>query len=86
MKLSGAKIKNCRAKEAYFIETDLSGSDLRKTDFEKAQFHETKLKKADLRGAKNYFIDLKNNQLAQARFSLPEVINLLEGLEIKVEA
>lgn len=84
MKLQKIKIIDCEAKEIEFIEADLSEADLSGTDFEKSIFSKTILTKANFQGAKNYFINIKNNVIKDAQFSLPEALNLLDTLEIKI--
>jgi len=79
------KIVKCESKEVDFTETDLSHGDLKGTDFEKSRFFKTNLTYADLRGAKNYYIDARVNTLKQTRFSLPEALSLLNGLDIILE-
>lgn len=85
LKLPKIKIVSCEAKEVDFIETDLSNADLSHTDFERSQFFKTNLTHADFQGAKNYLIDVKNNTLKKARFSLPEALALLNSLDIIIE-
>ena len=41
--------------------------------------------KADVREARECQIDIETNKLAGARFSFPEVINLLDNVGIKIE-
>ncbi len=79
------KIVKCGAKEVDFTETDLSQGDFQNTDFEKSRFFKTNLTGADFRGAKNYYIDARINTLKQTRFSLPEALSLLHGLDIIVD-
>jgi fluoroquinolone resistance protein len=85
LKIPGVKIINCEAREVEFIETDFSGGVFTGTDFERSRFFKTNLSGADFRGAKNYSIDITNNMIKKARFSYPEVISLLDGLEITIE-
>jgi fluoroquinolone resistance protein len=82
LKLPGFKLVNCEAKEVDFIETDLSRGVFKNTDFENSRFFKTNLSMADFRGAKNYSIDVKNNTLKKTHFSLPEVLSLLNSLDI----
>ncbi|HSW59004.1 MAG TPA: pentapeptide repeat-containing protein [Dehalococcoidales bacterium] len=82
MPLTGIKITHCEAKEADFTEADLSGGDFQGTDFEKSRFFKTNLADANFKGARNYFIDVKNNILKKTRFSMPEALNLLQSLDI----
>jgi len=85
LKLAKIKMVKCQAKEVDFIETDLSGGDFRETDFEKSRFFKTNLSHADFKGARNYLIDPANNVLKKTRFSLPEAMGLLQGLDIILE-
>ncbi len=85
MNLAKIKLVDCEAKEVDFIETDLTAGDFKNTDFEKSHFFKTNLTHADFKGAKNYYIDAKNNTLKKTRFSLPEALVLLESLDIIVE-
>jgi len=85
LKIPGIILAGCEAKEVDFTETDLSNGDFRKTDFEKSRFYNTNLTNADFRGARNFYIDVKNNTLKKTRFSFPEAITLLNGLDIIIE-
>ncbi len=85
LKLPKIKIVNCEAKEVDFIETDVTDGDFKNTDFEKSRFFKTNLTGADFKGAKNYFIDVKNNTLKKTRFSLPEALILLDSLDVIIE-
>jgi fluoroquinolone resistance protein len=85
LKIPKLILSDSEAKEADFTETDLSGGDFRNTNFEKAVFFKTNLSQADLRGAKGYFIDVKNNTLKKTRFSLPDALVLLKSLDIVLE-
>ena len=85
LRIPKIKMANCEAREVEFIETDLSGGDFRNTDFKGSRFIRADLSEADFRGAKNYFIDVKNNTLRKTRFSLPEALVLLDSLDIVIE-
>ncbi len=85
LRIPKIKMTNCVAKEVEFIETDLSGGDFRNTDFEGSRFIKANLSEADFRGARNYFIDVKNTTLRNSRFSLPEALALLNSLDIIIE-
>lgn len=76
---------DCVARDVDFSESNLTEANLQRTDFSGSQFRETNLTKSDLRGAQNYGINPLNNKLRQARFSLPEAMLLLRGLEIILE-
>lgn len=85
LKLPKIKIINSEAKEVDFIETDLSRGDFKNTDFERSRFFRTNLSYADFKGAKNYSIDIRNNNLKKTRFALPEALALLGSLDIILE-
>ena len=48
-------------------------------------FHNCDLSRSDFSGALNYSIDVRTNQVKQAKFSLPEAIALLQALDIRIE-
>ncbi|MEN8614155.1 pentapeptide repeat-containing protein [Dehalogenimonas sp. THU2] len=85
LKLPGIKIIDCEAKEVDFIETDLTNGVFKKTDLENSQFFKTNLTGADFSSARNYSIDVRNNILKKTRFSMPEALALLDGLDIIIE-
>ena len=67
-----------------FTEADLKGVKLTGCNFQNATFQNTNLEKADFREAKNYSIDPEQNRLKGAKFSLPEVIVLLDKYQIEI--
>jgi uncharacterized protein YjbI with pentapeptide repeats len=75
-------IKDCVARQADFGEADLTGADCRDTDFKGARFAETNLTEANFRGAREYAINASFNTLKRTKFSLPEAMSLLYGLDI----
>lgn len=74
----------CVAKEADFAEADLTQADCTYTDFEGSRFLHTNLTEADFTNATGYAIVASLNTLKRAKFSLPEAIRLLYGLDIVV--
>ena len=78
-------LQNCVSREADYAETNLSESNLTGTDFTSSRFANTNLTKADLRQAKNYSIRPDSNKIKKAKFSLPEAMLLLYGLDIELE-
>lgn len=71
--------------ECTFAETNLTGANCTHTDFTDSRFIHANLTKADFRGARNYNIAANLNTLKQAKFSLPEAVALLHGLDIILE-
>ncbi len=80
--LTRSQIINCHAKETYFAETNLTKAKFTKTDFVDSKFFHTNLTGADFTGAKNYFIIYSQNTIKKTKFSLPEALSLLYGLDI----
>lgn len=80
--LKKAKITKCVAENVDLSEVDLTEANCTDTDFSTARFQQTNLTKANLKGASNYAIDVNQNTIKQARFSLPEAVSLLKGLDI----
>jgi uncharacterized protein YjbI with pentapeptide repeats len=54
------------------------------TDLTDSLFLTTDLTEADLSSATNYQIDARQNTIQNARFSLPEAMSLLHGLDIEL--
>lgn len=82
--LRKVRMIDCQARDVSFEEADLSGANLGQSDFANAVFRRTNLEKADFTGAVNYGIDIRNNRVAGARFSLPEAVSLLAHLDIEL--
>ena len=85
LKLPGIKMTDCEVKDADFTEADFSKSDFKKTDFEKSRFLKTNLSGANFKGARNYSINVLYNTLKKTKFSYPEVLALLNSLDIVIE-
>lgn len=65
----------CDLREANFVRTDLKDTEFARCD----------LRGADFRRAAGYKVDTATNRLERARFSFPEVVNLLAGTGIEIE-
>ncbi len=85
LKIPNTKMISCEAKEVDFTGTDLSDSQMTDCDFESTIFSQTNLTKSDLRLSKNYFIDPRFNTIKKAKFSMPEAMTLLRGLDVEIE-
>ena len=85
LKIQKIKMADCEVKDADFAEADLSNGDFKNTDFEKTRFFKPTLSGADFKGARNYAIDPRSCTLKKTRFSYPEVLALLQGLDIIIE-
>ncbi len=74
----------CIAKAVDFSDANLTQANCTETDFFESRFVHTNLTEADFTHARNYFIDPTLNTLKKAKFSLPEAIALLRGLNIEL--
>lgn len=84
LSLRNARVAKCQARGADFREADLSGADLTHTDFTECLFGKTNLTGANLDQARNYAIRVSDNQVKNAKFSMPEAMALLYCLDIKI--
>lgn len=67
-----------------FNECELGESNFKNTRLDRTEFIKCNLKKADLREAKGYNVDILTCKLKAAKFSMPEVLSLLNALEIEI--
>lgn len=86
LKISRLAVAESSLLDCAFMECDLSGSVFRNVDFQDTTFQGCDLTKADFREARNYRINTTSNHVGKARFSLPEVVGLLDSLDIIVES
>lgn len=77
-------ITECIVREADFRECDLYHATLTANDFKNSLFNNTNLTKADLTNATDYTINVLENKLHGAKFSLPEAVSLLNGIGIEL--
>ena len=54
------------------------------TELHETKFYQCDLRKADFRDATGYKVDILGSRLKDAKFSLPEAVNLLADLKIKL--
>ncbi|MCC8181341.1 MAG: pentapeptide repeat-containing protein [Planctomycetes bacterium] len=85
MKLPKTVIIDSSLLDCGFMECDLSSSVFRNVDFQDTTFQDCDLSKADFREARNYRINTFANRVGKAKFSLPEVIGLLDNLGVIIE-
>lgn len=84
-KLPRLRLDDCRLREADFSEADLRSSVFSVCDLRGARFFGADLSGADLRGSFSYEIDAFRTKIKKARFSLPEAVSLLRGLDVILE-
>lgn len=68
-----------------FAKCNLPGADFTGCDLTDTEFYQCDMRKADFRNAAGYKVDILGSKLKDARFTLPEAVNLLADLHIKLE-
>lgn len=86
MKIPKIPIADSSLLDCAFMECDLSGGVFRNVDFRDSTFQDCDLSKADFREARNYRINTTSNRVSKARFSLPEVVGLLDNLDVIIQS
>lgn len=77
-------ILDCSAKELFCADANLFKADFSGSDLSGSIFQNTRLEKADFSSARNYSLDISQNVVKGARFSLPEALGLLYALNIEI--
>jgi fluoroquinolone resistance protein len=83
--LKGTVFHHCTIRDTHFTNTKLIGSDFSGSDLKGSIFHNADLSKANFVEAINYSINPLTNKLTKAKFSKPEVLALLDHLDIVIE-
>lgn len=84
LQLKGLIMTDCFAKDVDFRQANLATSDFSNTDFRDSLFQQTNLSKVNFVGAMHFNIDIKNNNVSQAKFERFAALNLLSGLDIEL--
>jgi uncharacterized protein YjbI with pentapeptide repeats len=85
LRLHKTKFVGCTFQFVDFADADLKESDFSHSTFDDCVFQNTNLAKADFRGARGYTINPTLNTIANARFSVPDVLGLLSSFQIRVD-
>jgi fluoroquinolone resistance protein len=83
--LKGTCFDHSILKETHFSNTNLARASFVGADLKESAFHNTNLTQTNFKGAINYSINPLTNKLSKAQFSNPEVLALLQYLDIIVE-
>lgn len=84
LNLKNSRFQKCQLKECHFTDSNLSGVSFDECNLSGTIFHSCDMKKADFTSAEAYIIDPRTNGIQGARFSLPEAVGLLRGLDIEL--
>jgi fluoroquinolone resistance protein len=85
MELKGTSFYQCAVCDTFFTNANLMEANFAKADLSGSIFHNTNLTKANFREAVSYSINPLTNKLSKAIFSRPEVLSLLQHLDIVLE-
>jgi fluoroquinolone resistance protein len=83
--LNGIVIESCKAHEVDFRAGNFSKGRFIATDFLGSLFMHTDLRAASFLEAINYNINPNDNNICKAKFSTPEVLNLLHAFQIEID-
>ena len=67
-----------------FAKCEMQLANFKGTELHETEFYQCDLRKADFRDAAGYKVDILGSRLKDAKFSLPEAVNLLADLKIKL--
>jgi fluoroquinolone resistance protein len=82
LNLRKVSLTRCTAHNVDFAEANLTQANCVRSDFLESRFLHTDLTGADFSGATNYAISPTQNTLKKTKFSLPDAMALLYGLDI----
>lgn len=82
--LKKAVLIHCQADEADFTDCNLTQANFTGTDLAGARFVGTDLTQANFVGAHRYAINVQENKIRKAKFSLPDALALLDGLGVEI--
>ncbi len=72
-------------KSSFFADCDLSESSFFQCELDATEFFKCDLRGANFKEANGYIIDTSTNEVKGAKFSYPDVMNLLANLEIVID-
>lgn len=84
LSLREMKMVECKAHDVDFRDADFTQADFSHTDFTHSLFSKTILTEANFAEAINYDINIFQNEVKRAKFTLPEAMNLLQHLDIEL--
>ena len=84
MKLNKTRFTGSRLTEVTFVDAVAREADFSRCELKGTVFLQTDLIRAKFTGARNYAIDVRENQVKGATFDLPEAVSLLSYFGIKI--
>lgn len=84
LSMQKSRFLDCDLSDCYFQESSLDGGSFEGSRFRQCTFHHSRLNRCTFKNATGYCIDPHSNQIKGAKFSAPEVLNLLQGFGIEI--
>ena len=84
LSLKNTKFRDCKLEEVEFVSADLTNAVFGNCDLLNAVFEHTILESADFRTAINFSIDPEMNRIAKAKFSMHNIVGLLNKYKIVI--
>lgn len=78
------KLIDCRAIDVDFTGANCEDADFSHSDLRDSVFRQSKLARANFSEASNYSINISNNDIKRAKFTLPDAMSLLYSLDIEL--
>lgn len=85
MNLENTDLINCQIQDCDFVNTNLKNANFEGSDLKNSLFRNTNLSFASFKNARNYNIDPNHNFLKRTKFSVPEVLSLLNIYDLDIE-
>jgi uncharacterized protein YjbI with pentapeptide repeats len=85
LKIKNAKFTHCKLISTNFFECDFYKGSFHGSNLKDTTFFKVNLSYVDFRESINYFIDPDSNNIKKAKFSFPNVLNLLKKYDIDIE-
>ena len=85
LKIKSFNFLQCNLSDASFINCNLEKSVFSECNLNNCMFEQNNLSNCDFRTAHKYYINMATNYMKKAKFSYPEVVNLLLCTGIEIE-
>ena len=84
LSLKNTNLKDCEIIECEFSKCNLMGANFESSDLKNSRFQNCNLNFTSFKNAKNYSINPNENNVKKAKFSLPEIIGLLDIFDLEL--
>ena len=84
MNFTKFKFAGNEIRRSMFAKCNLASADFERCDLTDTEFFQCDMRKANFKDASGYRVDIFGSKLKDAKFTLPEAVNLLNDLQIKL--